>query len=60
METNMACRNNEIDVHVGKRKNEYSRNSSVGIATGYVLYGRVSIPGRNKIFFVPAQCSNRL
>jgi hypothetical protein len=30
-----------------------SRNSSVGIATGYRLGSRGSIPGKSKIFFLP-------
>jgi hypothetical protein len=36
-----------------------SRDSSVGIATGYVLDGRGSIPGRVKRYFYSLQCSDR-
>jgi hypothetical protein len=37
-----------------------SRDSSLGVATGYEVDGRGSIPGRSKRFFSTPRCPDRL
>jgi hypothetical protein len=37
-----------------------SRDTSVGMSTGYGLAGRGSISGKGKKYFSPPQCTDRL